>query len=104
MLLREGRQKSWSGFDEYDSGCSWIDAPEVTGKCLSRNFGYGVRHLDAGGAATDDYECEESFPLGVVSSEFRLLKSGQNVPTDTGRVFNALETRSDVDPAMMTEI
>jgi hypothetical protein len=66
------------------------------------NSGHGARHLDAGGAAADDHKCEESFPLGVVSSEFRFLR-GQNVPTDTGSVFDALETRSDVGPAVMTE-
>jgi len=90
MLLREARQQTRSGFDQDDAGRPRIDAPEVTGKCLSRNFGYGPRHLDAGGAASDDHECEQPFTLGVISSELSFLKRGQNAATDTGSVLDAL--------------
>src|SRR6266702_5318398 len=104
MLFREGRQKARSCFDQQDSGCPGIDAPEVTGQCLSRDFGYGARHLDTGGAAADDHECEQSLALGVVASELRFLKRGQNAATDSGRVFYALEARSDLGPTITTEI
>src|SRR6516225_158353 len=104
MLFRKGRQQARSGFDQYDSGCPGVNAPEVTGECLSRNFRYGARHFDTGGAASDDHECKQPLALGVVASELRFLKRGQNVPTDTGGVFDALETGRDFDPALMTEI
>ena len=91
-------------FNQHDSGCAGIDAPEVTGQCLSCDFGNRARHFDTGGAAPDDHECQQPLALGIISSELRLLKSGQNVATDTGSVFDALETRSDIGPAMMTEI
>jgi hypothetical protein len=58
MLFGEGWQKTWSSFDQHDSGCPGIDTPEVKGECLSRDFGYGARHLDTSGAAADYYECE----------------------------------------------
>src|SRR6516164_5325760 len=104
MSFREGRQQTRSSFDQHDSGCPGIDAPEVTGQCLSRNFGYGARHLDTGGAAANDHECKQPLALGVVASELRFLKRGQNVPTDTGSVFDALEARSGLGPTITTEI
>ena len=94
MLFRESRQKTRSSFDQHDSGCPGIDAPEVTGQCLSGNFGYGARHLDTRGAAADDHECEQPLALGVVASELRFLKRRQNAATDTGRIFYALEARA----------
>src|SRR6516165_177765 len=96
MLFREGRQKTRSCFDQHDSSCPGIDAPEVAGQGLSRDFGYGARHLDTGGAAADDHESEQPLALGVVASELRFLKRGQNAATDTGRVFDALEARGDL--------
>src|SRR6516165_8899638 len=100
MLLREGGEETRSGFEQHNSGRPRIDAPEVTGQCLSGHFGYGARHLHAGGAAADDHECEQPLALGVVASELRFLKRGQNAATDTGRVFYALEARSELAPTI----
>src|SRR6516162_7726198 len=103
MSFRERRQKTRSSFDQHDSGRPWIDAPEVTGEGLSRDFGYGACHFNAGGAAANDHEREQPFALAIVASEFRFLKGRQNVATDTGSIFDTLETWSDVGPVMMTE-
>jgi len=104
MLFREGRQNTRSSFDQHNSGCPRVDAPEVTGERLSCDFGYGACHFDAGGAAANDHECEQSVALGVVAGELRFLKRGQNAATDTGRIFYTLEAGSDVGPTMTTEI
>jgi hypothetical protein len=90
MSLGEGRQKTRSSFDQYNSGGPRIDPSEVPSQCLSRDFGYGARHFYSGWAAADDHKCEQPHALSVVSSELRILKSGKNVATDTGSVLDAL--------------
>ena len=61
--------------------------------------------FDTGGAAPDDHECQQQpLALGIISSELRLLKSGQNVATDTRGVFDTLETGSELSPTIITEI
>src|SRR5215469_16667312 len=104
MSFRERRQKTRSSFDQHDSGCPGIDTPEVTGERLSRDLGYGACHFDASGAAANDHECEQPFALTIVASEFRFLKGRQNVATNTGSIFDPLETWSHVGPVMMPEI
>src|SRR6516165_6904628 len=104
MLFGERRQKTRSSFDQHDSGCPWIDPPKVPGQCLSRNFGYSARHFDARGTTADDHECEQPFALTVLTSDLRFFKSGQNVPSNTGGVLDALEARSDLGPTITTEI
>ena len=104
MLLREVRQQTRPGFDQHDSGRPRIDAPEVTGKCLSCNFSYGARHLDAGWAAPDDHECEQPFALSIISNHFRLLKRGQDASANTRSIFNPFETRRNRSPVLVTEI
>jgi len=69
-----------------------------------RTNGSHLRFDTGGAAAPDDHECQQPFALGIISSELRLLKNGQNVATDTRSVFDALETGSELSPTIITEI
>ncbi len=76
MLLEKVRERTRPGFVQDNSGRPRVEAPEVTCKRLSRNFGYGARHFDAGRAAPDDHECEQPFALGIIADELGFLKRG----------------------------
>ena len=104
MFLREGWQQARSGFNQYDSRRSRIDAPEVAGECLSRNFSNRTRHLNARRATTDDYECEIPPAFIFVFGKFRLLESGEDTTANARGVLDALEAGSEYRPVVMTEI
>ena len=95
MLLREGWQQARSGFNQYDSGRSRIDAPEVAGECLSRNFSNRSGHLNACRAATDDDECKKPPAFTFVFGKLCLFESGQDTAANTRGILDALEAGSE---------
>src|SRR5581483_6765285 len=103
-MRREGRENARPRFDEYDAGRARIDAAEIGGKRLSRDFGDGSRHLDAGGAAADDHEGEQTRALRRVGHTFGPLEGEQDIVADAGCILDALETRRDLGPLLMAEI
>jgi hypothetical protein len=101
-LMRPAR--SWSGLDKDDARSARIDAAKVVLQGAARHFGDRAGHLDAGGAATDDHESEETRPFGRIFHHFRPFEGEQETPPDLGRVGDVLEAGRERRPIVMAEV
>ena len=70
----------------------------------TRDLGDRAGHLDAGGAAADNHEGEETRPLGRIFDHLRPLEGEQEPPPDLGRVRDVLEAGRERLPIVTAEI
>ncbi len=71
---------------------------------MARNLRDGARHLDPGCAGADNDEGQQPPPLGLVLGELGLLECQEDAAADAGRVLDALQSRRDRGPFVMSEI
>ena len=100
--MRECRQQSWPSFNQYDARGAGVDTAEVGGQCLPRNICNRAGHLDAGSAATDDYESEQAPPFVLILYYLRSFKRDQDAAPDTSGILYTLQAWRIVGPVVMT--
>ena len=69
-----------------------------------RQFGHRAGHFDAGRAAADNYEIQQSASLLRVGLGLGFFECQENAPAQISRVVDRLEAGSERSPFLMTEV
>ena len=74
QILRESSEHSRFAFHQNHARLGGIDVAKIFCQRVTRNFGNGARHFDAGWAATNDDKCHRRFARRLIADFFGIFK------------------------------
>ena len=103
-VFRKGREHSWAGLDEHDSGLARVDGAKVTDQHRASDVGERACELDACRPGADDDESHERSARLFIRLVLRMLERKQHAPANLERILEGLQRRRITLPVLVAEV